>query len=165
MTEAVHGRGEAMAEKLQGGCFCRKIRYALTKAPMFVQCCHCTDCQRQAGTAFVVNAQIETEAIVATGEAPVPVRMPTDSGRPHDVYRCVSCQTPLWSDYGGRPALRFLRVGTLDKPALLPPQAHIFTRSKLPWVELPAEMSYEIYYDMAALWPPESLARRTALGL
>lgn len=154
-----------MAEHLEGGCACGEVRFRLASRPMFVNCCHCTDCRRQSGGACVVNAIIETDRIQILTGAPVPMRVPSPSGRPHDIYRCPACQTALWSDYGGRPSLRFVRVGTLDDPALLPPDAHIFTRSKLPWVELPAEMSYEIYYDMAALWPPESLARRAALGL
>jgi hypothetical protein len=96
--------------------------------------------------------------------APQPVRVPTDSGRPHDIYRCPSCQTALWSDYGGRPALRFVRVGTLDDPTGLSPDVHIFTRSKVPWVRLPESVpAFEIYYDMQALWPAEGLARRHAI--
>lgn len=131
---------------------------------MFVQCCHCRDCQRQAGSAFVVNALIETDRIEVEGTVPEPVSMPTSSGRPHDVYRCPVCRTALWSDYGRRPALRFVRACTLDDPAALEPAAHIFTRSKLPWVDLSAGApAFPIYYDMAALWPQESLERRRAI--
>ena len=148
----------------EGGCACGAIRYRLRSAPMFVQCCHCRDCQRQVGSAFVVNALIETDRIEVTGIAPEPVSMPTSSGRPHDVYRCTTCRTALWSDYGRRPSLRFVRVCTLDDPAAHPPAAHIFTRSKLPWVRLSeAAPAFPIYYDMAALWPAQSLARRRAI--
>jgi hypothetical protein len=131
---------------------------------MFVHCCHCRDCQRQAGSAFVVNALIETDRIEVEGPAPEPVSMPTNSGRPHDVYRCPVCRTSLWSDYGRRPALRFVRVCTLDDPAALEPVAHIFTRSKLPWVNLSEGVpAFDVHYDMAALWPQESLERRRAI--
>jgi hypothetical protein len=153
-----------MNKTLEGRCACGTVRYALTTAPMFVNCCHCLDCQRQTGGAFVINALIETDRIVVSAGAPTPVRVPTDSGRPHDIYRCPNCQTALWSDYGGRPGLRFVRVGTLETPSALEPDAHIFTRSKQPWVGLPAEAPvFEIYYDMAAQWPAESLARRRAI--
>ena len=75
--------------------------------------------------------------------------MPTDSGRPHDIYRCRTCRTALWSDYGRRPALRFVRVGTLDDASALPPDVHIFTRSKLPWIGLPKEVpAFAVYYDL-----------------
>ena len=131
---------------------------------MFVHCCHCRDCQRQTGTAFVINALIETACIAIVKGETAATRMPTDSGRPHDIYRCPTCQTALWSDYGGRPSLRFVRVGTLDKPETVPPDVHIFTRSKLPWISLPEQVpAYEAYYDMQTLWPFASLERRRAI--
>jgi hypothetical protein len=146
---------------LTGGCACGAVRYRLTSAPMFVNCCHCRNCQRQTGSAFVINALIETDRIGLVAGMPQPVPVPTDSGNPHDVYRCPDCHVALWSDYGRRPGLRFVRVGTLDEPAALVPDAHIFTRSKLPWVTLPAgRPALEAYYDMTSVWPEESLARR-----
>ena len=154
-----------MAENLQGGCACGNVRYRLSSAPMFVNCCHCRDCQRQTGSAFAINAVIETDRITLLSGRPEPVPVPTESGRPHDIYRCAICHTALWSDYGRRPGLRFVRVGTLDNPAALPPDAHIFTRSRLPWVELPKSApAFEIYYDMEALWPAASLERRRVLN-
>jgi hypothetical protein len=153
-----------MSERLEGSCACGALRYRLESAPMFVHCCHCRDCQRQTGSAFVLNALIETDRITLLAGAPEPVRVPTDSSRPHDIYRCPACRTALWSDYGGRPALRFVRIGTLDNPAALEPDVHIYTRSKLPWVQLPEGVpAVEEYYDMKTLWPAESLARRRAI--
>jgi hypothetical protein len=151
-------------KNLEGGCFCGSVRYRLTSPPMFVHCCHCKDCQRQTGSAFVINAIIETARIERLSGEPVPVTMATDSGRPHDIYRCLQCQIAVWSDYGRRPLIRFVRVGTLDEPSALPPDVHIFTRSKLPWVGLPKDVpAFEVYYDMKTLWPAESLARREAI--
>lgn len=146
-----------------GGCACGAVRYRLTSGPMFVHCCHCRDCQRQVGSAFVINAIIETDRIgMEQGEA-APSRMPTDSGRPHDIWRCPACGTAMWSDYGGRPSIRFVRATTLDERGALEPDVHIFTRSKLPWVRLPeGARAFEVYYDMKVEWPPESLARRRA---
>ena len=153
-----------MSVSLEGGCSCGAVRYRLTSAPMIVHCCHCLDCQRQTGSGFVINAMIETDRIERLSGEPEPVSMPTDSGRPHHIYRCPKCQTAVWSDYGGRPALRFVRVGTLDEPSALSPDVHIFTRSKLPWVRLPDDVpAVEVYYDMQRLWPAESLARREAI--
>jgi hypothetical protein len=152
-----------MATKLEGGCACGAVRYQLRSPPMFVNCCHCRDCQRQTGSAFVINAVIETDRIALVSGKPEAVPVPTESGRPHDIYRCAICHTALWSDYGRRPALRFVRVGTLDDPAALPPDAHIFTRSRLPWVELPKSVpAFDVYYDMEVLWPAASLQRRRA---
>ncbi|MBI1779448.1 MAG: GFA family protein [Proteobacteria bacterium] len=153
-----------MSTNLEGGCACGTVRYRLRSHPMFVNCCHCRDCQRQTGSGFVINALIETDRIEMLSGEPRPVRVPTESGRPHDVFRCPQCQTALWSDYGGRPQLRFVRVGTLDDPGALPPDVHIFTRSKLSWVRLPPNApAFEVYYDMKALWPEASLERRRAI--
>ena len=153
-----------MSHSLEGGCFCRKVRYRLTSAPMFVHCCHCRNCQVQTGSAFVLNALIETARIEKLCGEPEITTVESGSGDPHDIYRCPDCRTAVWSDYGRRPGLRFVRVGTLDDPTALSPDVHIFTRSKLPWVRLPENAnSCEAYYDTEKLWPPESLERRRAI--
>jgi hypothetical protein len=153
-----------MSEKLEGGCACGAVRYRLTSAPMFVHCCHCLDCQRQTGSAFALNALIETDRIVLLSGDPEPVAVPTDSGRPHDIHRCPTCKTAVWSNYGGRAALRFVRVGTLDDPTPLRPDVHIYIRSKQPWVVLPDGVpAFEAYYDAKKLWPAASLERRRAI--
>ena len=152
-----------MSDTLEGGCFCRKVRYRLTSAPMFVHCCHCRNCQAQTGSAFVLNALIETDRIEKLSGEPELTTVESGSGHPHDIYRCPDCRTAVWSDYGRRPGLRFVRVGTLDDPTALSPDVHIFTRSKLPWVRLPENVpSFEVYYDTEKLWPAESLERRRA---
>jgi hypothetical protein len=131
---------------------------------MFVQCCHCLLCQRQTGSAFVINGLIETDRLELLAAAPVAISMPTESGRTHDIYRCPTCQIAVWSDYGRRPALRFLRIATLDEPHALEPAVHIFVRSKVPWVRLPeGARAFEAYYDLEKEWPAESLARRQAI--
>lgn len=153
-----------MVATFEGGCACGAVRYRLGSGPMFVHCCHCRDCQRQTGSAFVLNALIETDRIAMLAGVPEPVAVPTNSGRPHDIHRCPACRTALWSDYGGRPGLRFVRVGTLDDPAAIEPDVHIFTRTKLPWVVLPdGARAFEVYYDMKEEWPAESLERRRAV--
>lgn len=150
---------------LQGGCACAAVRYRLKSGPMFVNCCHCADCQRQAGSAFVINAIIETDRIeVLCGEIES-TAMPTDSGRPHLVYRCTACGTTIWSDYGDRKVMSFLRATTLDDRGAIAPDAHIFTRTKLPWVVLPEGVrAFEVYYDPRKEWSPESLERLAALN-
>jgi hypothetical protein len=151
-------------ENLKGGCACGTVRYELTAAPMFVHCCHCRDCQRQTGSAFVLNALIEATHVNVESGVVNPIVVPTDSGRPHRIFRCTNCQTAVWSEYGGLGKLRFVRVGTLDDTTALAPDVHIYTRSKLPWVQLPAGVpSFEAYYDSKQLWPAASLERRAAL--
>lgn len=156
-----------MAEaNLSGSCFCGSIRYRLARRPMFVHCCHCRDCQRQTGGPFVVNALIERGCVELEdgSQAPVRVTVGTDSGRHHDIYRCAQCQSALWSDYGRRGVMVFVRVMTLDCGHDIEPDVHIFTRSKLPWLPLPpGARSFDAYYDMQREWPKQSLARRAAI--
>jgi hypothetical protein len=153
-----------MADNLEGGCACGALRYRLASPPMFVHCCHCRDCQRQTGSAFVLNALIEADRVELLSGDTEMVTVPTDSGRPQKISRCASCKTAVWSVYGGFDKLRFVRVGTLDDPAALPPNVHIYVRSKLPWVTLPGGVAaFDAYYDSKTLWPRESLERRQAI--
>jgi hypothetical protein len=148
----------------QGRCSCGAVTYALAAAPLFVHACHCRDCQRHTGSAFVINAMVlSADLQVITGEiAPWPA--PAAKGAKHFIHRCAQCQSAVWSSYGGKKtAMVYLRVATLDRPEELPPSAHIFTRSKLPWVDLPKNVpAYKTWYDREKTWPPESLARRKA---
>jgi hypothetical protein len=146
-----------------GGCACNAVRYRLSSKPMFVHCCHCLDCQRQTGTAFVLNALIEADRVEMLAGEPQPTAVPTDSGKPHRIFRCPSCQTAVWSEYGGVEQIRFVRVGTLDQPSALQPDVHIYVRSKVPWVRLPDDApAFDAYYKTRELWPAESLERRKA---
>ena len=149
--------------RLEGGCGCGEVRYRLTSSPMFVHCCHCLNCQRQTGTAFVLNMLIEASRVELVAGTPTAVAVSREHGL-HRIFRCPRCQVAVWSEYGGRSEVLFVRAGTLDDPAAVSPDVHIYTRSKLPWVTLPASVpAFEEYYDTAKLWPPESLARRKAL--
>jgi hypothetical protein len=148
-----------------GGCTCRAIRYRLTDKPMFVHCCHCRWCQRETGTAFALNALIEFNRVELTHGTVEVINTPSNSGNGQRISRCPTCRIALWSNYGGGgDAIRFVRVGTLDNPDLCPPDVHIFTQSKQPWVVLPAgAQAFAEYYKSAELWPAESLARRAAV--
>ena len=154
-------RGDGLRE---GGCSCGAVRYRLTSDPLFVHCCHCLNCQRQTGSAFVVNVLIEADRVEVNGE-PQRVEVPRDGDLgAQGVFRCPSCQVAVYSIYS-YPTVYFVRAGTLDEPASVSPDVHIFTRSKLPWVTLPEGVpAYEVFYDIDELWPAESLARARALG-
>jgi len=150
---------------MEGGCTCRAVRYRMTSRPLFVHCCHCRWCQRETGSAFVLNAMIEADRIVLLQGAPEMILTPSQSGRGQKIHRCPTCRIALWSNYPqAGDAVRFVRVGTLDEPDLLPPDIHIFTSSKQPWVILPPGMpAVPEFYDIEKHWPPESLERRRAL--
>ncbi len=136
----------------EGGCTCRAVRYRLTAAPMIVNCCHCTWCQRETGSAFVLNAVIESTRLEPTSGHVEKIRTPSLSGRGQLIARCPTCQIALWSHYTS-DALSFVRVGTLDVPNLCPPDVHIFVSTKQNWVELPAGIpAFEQFYDPRAFW-------------
>ena len=148
----------------EGGCACRAVRYAMTSKPLFVHCCHCRWCQRETGTAFALNALIEPERMQVQGEVEL-VDTPSNSGKGQVIARCRKCRVALWSNYGGLgDVLRFVRVGTLDEPDRLPPDIHIFTSSKQPWVALTdGKPVMKEYYKSADYWPKESLERRAKI--
>jgi hypothetical protein len=150
---------------LFGGCDCRSLRYRMDARPLFVHCCHCRWCQRESGASFALNAMIEADRISLLAGEPEIVDTPSESGRGQKIARCPRCRVAVWSNYAGAgPAVRFVRVGTLDEPDHLPPDIHIFTRSKQPWVVLPpGTPAVPEYYDREQYWPKESLARREAL--
>lgn len=146
-------------KKLTGGCSCGQVRYELLEKPMRVHCCHCTDCQRHTGSAFVLNAIIENSAIkILRGKlraVPVPRTF-----APHHIYRCPKCYVALWSEYGQRSPVRFVRVGTLDHPSTIRPDIHIYTETKVPWVKLPkGKPVFRQYYDRKKVWPLKSQQR------
>jgi hypothetical protein len=150
---------------LDGGCDCRRVRYRMQTRPLFVHCCHCRWCQRETGSAFALNAMIESDRVTLLAGEPDVVNTPSESGRGQQIARCPNCRIAVWSHYGGAgPVLRFVRVGTLDEPDRLSPDIHIFTASKQPWVILPpGTPAMPEYYDREQHWPAESLARFRAV--
>jgi hypothetical protein len=146
----------------EGGCACGEVRYRLTSDPLFVHCCHCLNCQRQTGSAFVINLLIETDRIELLAGEPQPVDVPRGKAK-QTIFRCPTCQIALFSRYT-RATVRFVRAGTLDDPSSVEPDVHIYTRSKLPWVTIPESApAFRTYYDPEKLWPAASLERLAAL--
>jgi hypothetical protein len=150
---------------VEGGCTCRAVRYRMMTKPLFVHCCHCTWCQRETGSAFVINAMIETDRVKILKGAPDVVLTPSNSGKGQKIVRCPTCHVALWSHYPGAGIkVAFVRVGTLDQPNLCPPDIHIFTSTKQKWVELGDGVPVRKgYYERDKFWPADSLKRREAM--
>jgi hypothetical protein len=148
-----------MESQREGGCACGAVRYRLTSEPLFTHCCHCLNCQRQTGSAFVINLLIEADRVELLAGEPQAVEVPRDDGSKQRISRCPICQVAVFSDYG-RPEVLFVRGGTLDEPKEIAPDVHIFTKSKVSWVTLPESVpAFEVYYDSKTLWPAASLER------
>jgi hypothetical protein len=152
-----------MTRQREGGCSCGAVRYRLMSDPLFVHCCHCLNCQRQTGSAFVINLLIEADRVELLAGDPQAVDVPRDDGSTQTVWRCPTCQVAVYSRYT-RPEVRFVRGGTLDDPSSVAPDVHIYTRSKVPWVTLPDSVpAFDVYYDAKELWPAASLERIEAI--
>jgi hypothetical protein len=152
-----------MSVPREGGCACGAVRYRLTSDPLVTHCCHCLNCQRQTGSAFVINLLIEADRVELLAGVPQPVDAPRDDGSEQRIFRCPTCQVAVFSEYG-RPDVRFVRAGTLDDPSAVMPDVHIYTRSKLSWITLPESVpAFEVYYDANAVWPTASLERLEAI--
>jgi hypothetical protein len=156
---------DAAAFQLEGSCDCGYLRYRVTAPPLIVHCCHCRWCQRESGAAFALNAQVESNCVELLAGEPLWVDTPSASGLGQQIARCPRCHVAAWSHYAGSgPAISFIRVGTLADPDRCPPDIHIFTASKQPWVVLPAGTPVvPEFYDREKVWPRASLERRKAL--
>ena len=150
---------------LDGGCDCRSVRYRVAAPPLIVHCCHCRWCQRESGSSFALNALIEASLVSRLAEEPELVDTPSESGGGQKIARCPRCRIAVWSNYpSAGPYLRFVRVGTLDNPDVMPPDIHIYTSSKQPWVVIAdGTPAVPEYYDRELAWSAESLARRSAI--
>ncbi|NUZ05377.1 GFA family protein [Piscinibacter koreensis] len=155
-----------MPYPVEGGCSCRAVRYRMESAPLVVHCCHCRWCQRESGASFALNGMIEASRVTSLAASPELVETPSESGAGQRIARCPTCRVAVWSHYAGSgPVTAFVRIGTLDDPDLLPPDVHIFTASRQPWVVIPDGVpSFAAYYEADAVWSAESLARRAAIA-
>lgn len=153
----------------EGGCTCGEVRYRVASAPLIVHACHCRVCQRQNGAAFAVNGLIEADRVEVIKGAPVDCLVESPSGAGQNIVRCPKCHTAVWSNYlvvGGNLGrmVRFIRVGTLDRPELMAPDVHIYTESMQPWMMLPPDtLAVDTYYETRETWSPDSLKRLDAL--
>ncbi len=160
--------GEAM---LEGGCSCGHVRFKMKSLPMIVHACHCSWCQRQTGTAFATNALIEADRVEVLQGDVRHTTVPSPAGAGQRFARCPKCDIAVWSEYlvmtrGITDLVWFIRVGTLDEPAKLPPDVHIYTSTKVPWIVFPdGAHVVEEYYDTEQTWSPESLTRLKALSV
>lgn len=151
---------------MDGRCTCGTLRYEVAGTPMVVHCYHCSWCQRETGSAFVIKAIWESERLRVTAGDPDYVLTPSASGKGQEIARCPACRVALWSHYpgAGRRA-SFVRVGAMDAPHACPPDVHIYTSTKQPWVTLPNQVPAfpEFYPSSEGVWPDAGRARWKAL--
>ena len=150
---------------MKGSCACGAVHYEMRAVPLIVHCCHCRWCQRESGSAFAVNAFIETKHVKLTKGTVEAVDIPSESGGGQRVHRCPACKVALWANYLGLGTdFSFVKVGTLDKPAQCPPDVHIYTESKQGWVNInDGRPVFERYYRRDEAWSDASMVRFRAV--
>ena len=163
-----------IAGSCEGGCSCGFVRYKLVGDPLIVHCCHCRYCQRQTGSSFALNALYDASKVEVLSGTVDRISVPTPTGDEQIIARCPKCEIAVWSNYlimGVKDLIHFVRVGTLDNPDLFPPDAHIYTESKQPWVVIPPDdLAVKQFYDYETTWSDDNrkifdslLARAKAL--
>jgi hypothetical protein len=142
-------------QQIAGACACGEIQFRLTGAPIVTHACHCTQCQRETGSAFAVNLMIEADRLVVDAGAP--------ERTGDDVAACPRCQTRLWAYHRmfGEKAV-FVKAGVLSRGRA--PDVHCFTSTKQPWLPLPEGVpAYAENYDFEAVLSAEARSRAQAL--
>jgi hypothetical protein len=125
-----------MTDVLEGACACGAVRNRLASSPIVVHCCHCRFCQRMSGSAFGLNALIESDRSALLGETePEPVATPSTHPRDQVWRRCPRCRVAVWSEHAELgPRVPIINLGTLEVPERLAPDVHCWTASKHPWI-------------------------------
>lgn len=145
---------------LTGGCICGEVKYKLTETPLFTQACHCKDCKILTGSSYVINSSVLENTLIVEGEVSSSEGLKGGSDKPFKAYFCTKCGTYLYTDYDSAVGRMNVRTKTLDKSKDFPPQVHIFTKDRDPWLNLKDNViCFEKMYDPKTTWPKESLTR------
>ena len=128
-----------MQKPLQGACQCHAVRYEIRLSPITLYACHCTECQRQSGSAFSLSLVVHREALQLVAGKPREWLRQTDSGRTVSCLFCGDCGTRLYHEPHANKFITIVKPGTLDDKSWLKPVGHIWIRSAQPWFSIPTE--------------------------
>ena len=146
-------------QSLTGGCICGQVKYQIIDKPLFTQACHCKDCKVLTGSSYVVNSSILENTLIVEGEVSS-TELKAGSGASYKTYFCTKCGTYVYADYDSAVGRLTVRTKTLDNSEKFPPQVHIFTKDKDPWLNLSKDaVCFKEMYDPKKTWPEESLKR------
>ena len=146
-------------ESLTGRCICGQVKYRIREKPLFTQACHCKDCKIITGSSYVINTSVLDNTLIIEGEV-ASTELKAGSGATSNAYFCTKCGTYIYTDYGSAVGRLTVRTKTLDNSESFPPQVHIFTKDKDPWLKLTDDViCFEKMYDLKKTWPEESLKR------
>lgn len=127
--------------QLDGQCLCGKVTYQCDAEPMATLLCHCTDCQRQTGTAFSIVVGVERDALHVDGDTVSSfTTVGEDTGEAVHRQFCTACGSPIVSLPDATPDLAFIKAGTLNDRSWLEPEMEIWCRSAHPYVTFDDEL-------------------------
>jgi hypothetical protein len=121
--------------QMVGGCRCGQVRYSANAEPAFTGVCHCTNCQKESGTAFNVVVAVPQAALAIQG-SPKTYASKGDSGKEVISRFCPNCGSTILSEPAALPGMSIVRAGTLDDTSWLKPTMEIYCDSAQPWVQL-----------------------------
>ena len=146
-------------QSLTGGCICGQVKYQIIDKPLFTQACHCKDCKVLTGSSYVVNSSILENTLIVEGEVSS-TELKAGSGASYKTYFCTKCGNYDYADYDSAVGRLTVRTKTLDNAEKFPPQVHIFTKDKDPWLNLSEDIiCFKEMYNPKKTWPEESLIR------
>jgi hypothetical protein len=120
---------------ITGGCLCGAVRYTCDSDPLLCVTCHCTNCQKQAGSALSVIIAVPETAVAFEGVLTT-YNDTGDSGGTVRRQFCGTCGSPVFSRVDSPQGLMFIKAGTLDDTSILKPAFHCYAKSKQDWVDL-----------------------------
>lgn len=118
---------------MEGGCFCRAVRYRLASEPYDTGWCHCRVCQHISGApAMAFTTVALADFILTTGDDAIGIVRTTSFG---ERRFCTRCGTPLTIHVAHQPDEIDLTVASLDDPDVVRPGFHIFYADRIGWAE------------------------------
>jgi hypothetical protein len=126
--------------KLDGHCLCGQVQYTCDSEPIITAICHCTECQRQTGTAYSIVVGVERAALAVTGDSLASFQtVGDDTQLPVARQFCANCGSPIVSLAEMAPDVAFIKAGTLADASWLEPEIEAWCDSAQPWAGLDRE--------------------------
>ncbi len=125
-----------MDHSISGGCLCGQIRYNVLEKDLAGTYCHCTDCQKTTGSAFIFVFPMEPDKFILTNGTPNSHSRTADSGNKVTNNFCSSCGTTVFFGNIESPNYIWVQSGTLDKPEIVKAEQQIWTKRRLPWCNI-----------------------------
>jgi len=127
-------------EKYTGSCLCGQVQYLVEEFLPVIAHCHCTMCRKFHGAAFSTFAEVEKENLIWLSGQEHLTSYRAENGSIRQFCNLCGSSLVFISTYNEAAATVEIAIATLDTGAPLFPDAHIYTRSKVPWITLDDEL-------------------------